>query len=42
MIVRVKLSFGSRPMRLLIIGPAKQVIESDAGMVTVVAIPDGV
>ena len=41
-IVRMKLSFGSRPMRSLIIGPVKQVIESDAGMVTVVAIPDGV
>ena len=42
MIVRVKLSFGSRPMRSSIIGPVKQVIESDAGMVTVVGNPDGV
>ena len=42
MIVRVKLSFGSGPMRSSIIGPVKQVIESIAGMVTVVGIPDGV
>ena len=43
-IVSVKVSFGSRAMRSLIIGPVKQALISgaDAGIVTVCGMPDGV
>lgn len=41
-ILRVKVSFGSRPMRSSTIGPVKQALISDAGIVTVSGISDGV
>ena len=43
-IVRLKVSFGSRAMRSSIIGPLKQalILGSDAGIVTVAGMPDGV
>ena len=41
-IVRVKFSFGSKAIRSLIIGPLKQAFGSEAGIVTVSEIPDGV
>lgn len=40
-IVRVKDSSGSKASRSSIIGPVKQAVRSDAGIVTVTGIPDG-
>lgn len=40
--VRMKDSSGSKAIRSSMIGPVKQVLSSDAGIVTVVGIPDGV
>ena len=41
-IVRVKVSFGSKPITSSIIGPVKQAVRLDAGIVTVPGIPDGI